>query len=364
MTQIDLLSETAKVADNLLRNADLGPLCGIEAIAGGRNNRAYRIASPRGHWLFKQYFQDPSGGRDRCGSEWDWSTFCWKLGVRACPEPIATDSLHRASLFEFITGRHLEQNQISANHVEQAASYVAEVNRFRDHPAAMKIAQAAESCFSMEEHLACVEQRIERLEKLAVNERLDAELQDWLQKSLRPVWNSLQENVRSTDILHSLTEKLPQSQRCLSPSDFGFHNALLERGGQLRFLDFEYAGWDDPAKLVCDFFWQPQFPVPRQWAKGLISAFMTPDSEPQLIHRIHLLFPVYGIKWCCLILNEFVVSDRQRREFAQAMSLENGRKFQQLENAKQLLQALTLNPFAGLVDEVQERPCHEANQNQ
>jgi hypothetical protein len=46
------------------------------------------------------------------------------------------------------------------------------------------------------------------------------------------------------------------------------------------------------------------------------------------------------------------------------MSLENGRKFQQLENAKQLLQALTLNPFAGLVDEVQERPCHEANQNQ
>ena len=78
---------------------------------------------------------------------------------------------------------------------------------------------------------------------------------------------------------------------------------------------------------------------------------MTPDSGPQLIHRINLLFPVYGIKWCCLILNEFVASDRQRREFAQAMSLENGRKFQQLENAKQLLQALTLNPFAGLVDE-------------
>ena len=173
MTQIDLLSETAKVADHLLRNADLGPLCAIEAIAGGRNNRAYRIIGPGGHWLLKQYFQDPSGGRDRCGAEWDWSTFCWQQGVRACPEPIATDSLHRASLFEFISGRHLEQNEISVTHVGQAARYVAEVNRFRDHPAAMKIAQAAESCFSMEEHLACVEHRIERLEKLAVNEGLD-----------------------------------------------------------------------------------------------------------------------------------------------------------------------------------------------
>ena len=351
MTQVDLLSEATKVADNLLRNADLGPLCGIEAMAGGRNNRAYRIEGPGGHWLLKQYFQDPSGGRDRCGAEWGWSTFCWQQGVRACPAPIATDSLHHASLFEFISGRHLEQHEISVTHVEQAARYVAEVNRFRDHPSARKIAQAAESCFSMEEHLACVERRIVRLENLAVNEGLDAELQEWLQKSLRPVWHSLQENVRSTDCVHSLTEKLPQSQRCLSPSDFGFHNALLERSGQLRFIDFEYAGWDDPAKLICDFFWQPQFPVSRQWAKGLIPTLMTPDFGPQLIARINLLFPVYGIKWCCLILNEFVASDRQRREFAQAMSLENGRKFQQLENAKQLLQALTLNPFACLVDE-------------
>ena len=59
-------------------------------------------------------------------------------------------------------------------------------------------------------------------------------------------------------------EELGPADRVLSPSDFGFHNALLDRQGNVRFFDFEYAGWDDPAKLVCDFFCQVEVPVPRR----------------------------------------------------------------------------------------------------
>src|SRR6185503_11886129 len=46
----------------------------------------------------------------------------------------------------------------------------------------------------------------------------------------------------------------------LSPSDFGYHNAVLADDETVRFFDFEYAGWDDPAKLVCDFFNQVEVP--------------------------------------------------------------------------------------------------------
>src|SRR5690606_1492036 len=41
--------------------------------------------------------------------------------------------------------------------------------------------------------------------------------------------------------------------RLLSPSDFGFHNMLRRDDGSLAFIDFEYFGWDDPAKLAADF---------------------------------------------------------------------------------------------------------------
>ena len=46
-------------------------------------------------------------------------------------------------------------------------------------------------------------------------------------------------------------------RRSLSPSDFGFHNALLEADGRLTFVDFEYFGWDDPVKIVADVMLHP-----------------------------------------------------------------------------------------------------------
>ena len=39
-------------------------------------------------------------------------------------------------------------------------------------------------------------------------------------------------------------------------SDFGFHN-VINKNNKLFFIDFEYAGLDDPIKLICDFYCQP-----------------------------------------------------------------------------------------------------------
>ena len=39
----------------------------------------------------------------------------------------------------------------------------------------------------------------------------------------------------------------------MSPSDFGLQNTLFTKN-KLFFIDFEYAGLDDPAKCLLDFF--------------------------------------------------------------------------------------------------------------
>ena len=36
-----------------------------------------------------------------------------------------------------------------------------------------------------------------------------------------------------------------QEYKCISPSDFGFHNSIIDREGNINFVDFEYSGWDD-----------------------------------------------------------------------------------------------------------------------
>ena len=54
---------------------------------------------------------------------------------------------------------------------------------------------------------------------------------------------------------------LPSAQRTLAPSDFGFHNTLRYANGALAFVDFEYFGWDDPAKLTADIMLHPGRPL-------------------------------------------------------------------------------------------------------
>jgi hypothetical protein len=113
--------------------------------------------------------------------------------------------------------------------------------------------------------------------------------------------------------------ELPTEARCLSPSDFGFHNALVRPSGSLCFIDFEYAGWDDPAKTVCDFFCQPAVPVPHCYLGSFVDqvADWVPDAA-DFRHRVGILLPVYEVKWCCIMLNEFLPVGNRRRSFARS----------------------------------------------
>ncbi|MFX9699951.1 hypothetical protein ABTP10_19680, partial [Acinetobacter baumannii] len=77
------------------------------------------------------------------------------------------------------------------------------------------------------------------------------------------------------------------SARCLSPSDFGFHNAVQRPEGQIVFVDFEYFGWDDPVKLTCDFMLHPGMDLPddlaQRFRRGMARLFRAQaDFEARL----------------------------------------------------------------------------------
>jgi hypothetical protein len=102
----------------------------------------------------------------------------------------------------------------------------------------------------------------------------------------------------------------------VSPSDFGFHNAFQTKRG-LVFFDFEYAGWDDPAKMACDFFCQPELPAPVSAFEGFLNATLLPEWNPEAYaRRVRLLLPAYRVKWACIILNVFLSAHVARRQFA------------------------------------------------
>jgi hypothetical protein len=190
------------------------------------------------------------------------------------------------------------------------------------------------------EHREGVECRLGRLERIELGDAADRQAKAFFDERLKPAWRAAADRfVRDAECAGlNLREPLPHSQQCLSPSDFGFHNALLAADDRLRFFDFEYAGWDDPAKLASDFFCQPELPVDEaEWDcfLGGLAARLGGDSG--MSTRARLILPVCRLKWCCIVLNEFVCSGQRRRAHARGSGPTLERKLCQIEKAERML---------------------------
>jgi len=318
----------------------------LAPLPGGANNRVYRLRADEGDRVLKVYFHDPVDARDRFRAERAFYTYLWSHGVRRTPEPVGWDAPNRFGLLGFVAGRKLRPDEVNEGMVRQALEFIVEANRSRPTTQMESMPIASEACFSIAGHLECVQRRMTRLQTIEPDTETHELAVAFVRNELNPAWGKIGASI-AANAGRTLNELLPEADRCLSPSDFGFHNALLPADGQLRFFDFEYAGWDDPAKLVCDFFCQPQLAVgPHHW-----DAFVTPLADAlggaSLAQRARLLLPAYQIKWCCIMLNDFIRSEQARREFALGDHATEERKRAQLAKARQALQHA-----------LQERSCH------
>lgn len=315
----------------------------LEPLTGGANNRVYRVVELNRRAVLKWYFHDSRDQRDRFGAERAFYSWIQRQGIDRTAEVLAWDERIRVGLLSYIDGRRLISSELNEALIQQAVEFVAELNRARTDSEALTLPHASESCFSIEQHLACVDRRITRLRQIALETDVSRAAARFVSHELEPAWNHLRRAVAASSAHageRARMAELPMTARCLSPSDFGFHNALLGPDGKLRFFDFEYAGWDDTAKLICDFFCQPKVPVPRRFWDLYVSGIeQSLGLDRSVRDRAECLLPVYQIKWCCIMLNEFVPADSARRGFASGDTLAEERKLEQLQRARAYLQA-------------------------
>jgi len=321
----------------LLESSGLGLPRAIVQLPGGGNNRVYRVETAAGPVLLKEYYRHVADPRDRLGAEQAFSRFAWDHGVRALPRSLACDRDAGLGLYEFVAGHKLAPGEITAAHVDEAAAFLAAVNRHRGDPAAAALPLASEACFSLAEHLACVDRRVQRLAAIEPKSDLHRQAAALVADRLLPAWNTVRAAAAADGI--PLDAPLATAHRVISPSDFGFHNCLATDAG-LKYIDFEYAGWDDPAKTVCDFFCQPAVPVPREHFEPFLAAAADAAGDSGLGDRVTLLLPVYELKWCCIMLNEFLPVGDDRRSFARADESHDMRRLKQLHKVEVALARL------------------------
>jgi len=315
----------------------------MQPLTCGGNNRAWRFRTAEGDYVAKQYFRHENDARDRLGAEFKFLHYAYSLIPESVPEPITHDPVSGIGIYRFVAGKPLPNTtEISQYRVDQAAKFFVAMNPTHRFESAKELPIASEACFTIADHIAMVTKRMTNLVETTQHEAVLPEVRVFLHQFERR-WQAMQEQiVFLANLWHiSLSQDLPMEQRCLSPSDFGFHNALVLRNGRAVFLDFEYAGWDDPAKMVGDFFAQIAVPVPVQFFDSFVSQVLVPFPDQQsLKKRIRLLRGVYQFKWCCIVLNVFHPVHLQRRQFANPSVDELNLKKLQLAKAIQILNSI------------------------
>lgn len=299
----------------------------------GGNNRVFLVESEAGRCVAKWYFNE-AGTRDRMRCEYEFLTRVWHGGIRNVPRPIARDARHHLALYEFLPGRRIAAQDIDRGLVEQAARFYASLNAAALRTAAKDLENASDACFTVEDHIRSVDRRIQRLSAIDPLSAIDHSAASFV-KELAEAWNAIKAALIAS--IRYAQRPLCDDWCSISPSDFGFHNAILRDSGELCFVDFEYAGWDDPAKLTGDFFSHPEIPVPAAHLEHFMTAAFEPFSaRAELVARVTRLMAVSKIRWCCIMLNDFLPEVAGRRQFADPAAAMEARKERQLSKVRTL----------------------------
>ena len=325
----------------LVRQADPGKVESIQRILGGRNNQVFKVkTSTNKTYALKSYVSHPQDMRDRLGAEYAFCQYAWQQGLRCIPEAIAADPENKLGLFSWVDGVLPAPGHVDRSAITQVLSFVKGLEGGRSEAATAALPMASEACLTTIDHIETVERRLDVLIKGLDDDPLDQKAAVILNE-LSGVWKEVREKVLVTAEEIDVKNPVTRANQCVSPSDLGFHNALVDENGKLTFLDFEYAGWDDPAKLVCDFFHQERMPIPKAYyvdfRDAIIGSHACPEQEA---YRIDMLMPVYAVKWLTMRLNEFRPEGAHRRAFAHPDQDPMERKASQLDKARKAFQVL------------------------
>jgi len=296
-----------------------------EQIGAGRNSRVFRVdvdgalnlgpaAELGGQKLpssivVKFYRRDPGDNRDRLGTEFGSLQFLWENGVRAIPRPIVSAPHLQCGIYEFIPGEVASQAEITAHDVDRSVDFLQALDNLRGARGSESLPAASEACFTIAEILGSIDCRLERLTKTPAGDDQNVAFRQWLHETFAPVNLEVREWCLSTARRFGLEVDQPiaPNARTLTPSDFGFHNAIRRSDGSLTFVDFEYFGWDDPAKTIVDYLLHPGMRLGEDLRRRFASRVLDIYAHvPLLASRVRVVYPLFGLKWALILLNQFL----------------------------------------------------------
>ena len=341
------LDDYSKLISKIIRN----PINQISRINEGRNSRVYSIdCKGSKKYIAKVYFTHKYDKRDRLTVEFSCSQFLWNKGIRCIPQPISVHKNSNLAIYEYIEGTKISSQSITDKDIDVICSFLIRLSELGKEEDSKVLPTASEACFSVKEIVEGIKIRHQRLLTASTdskNSKKNSMLYRFQKDEFLPEFDKITKWCISSLVAQGFDYSLEinKKNRTLSPSDFGFHNAIRRKDNKIIFLDFEYFGWDDPAKMIADFLLHPNMhlkpSLKKQFVRNMVSYF--PEGNT-LQRRLAIAYPLVGLKWCLILLNEFLPEYFLRRKFANTDLMNIGHvQSEQLLKAQNLLHQIANN---------------------
>jgi len=299
--------DISKLVSKLLAEKFDERVIGIDKLFGGSNSEAFKvITEDKNEYFVKEYHIRKKDSRNRLSTEFTGLSFLWANGIRNIPEPILACEESRVAVYRFIKGTKIQSGEMSLTDVDEAALFAGKLQSLTNAKGSDLQPVASEACFSVHEYIDCVDDRLNSLNLLGKKGIVFDSLRSYLVDEFMPLYRIVKKMTaqKAKELKIDIHEKIKVSERTLSPSDFGFHNVIKVKDGLLYFIDFEYYGWDDPVKMIADFYLQPAVHVPVSYRERFFEKVRNNyKTHTRLGERLSVIYPLLGLKWCLIMLN-------------------------------------------------------------
>jgi hypothetical protein len=274
----------------------------LEQLSGGINNRVFLCRSHQQNWVIKGYPYSNPDEFDRMRAEVAFLRYSSHVAQGFTPTLIEVDQLRRCAIMEHVEGfTYPEGLRASQQDIQAIFCFFNKLNSNLELAKEMIQMDAAEGFLSLRQHMGNV---FDRLTSMGI-EHLPNEYKQQASKILCQLRARAEKAaIRLEEKIDSgiVADSINPDERCISPSDFGFHNAIRTAKGVV-FIDFEFAGWDDPAKLCIDLTLQQRNPIRLSPTDVAASLFQGRDAF--MSSRINAMTEILILKWFCIVLGIF-----------------------------------------------------------
>jgi hypothetical protein len=304
----------------------------------GVNSISYIVKENEDKYFLKIYKKDNFNKFNRINSEIKFISYLSKNNFSNIPKIKSFDYQDKWILLHWLDGEKIKE--IRKEYVEKLLLFLIKIQRKKIKSNLIDMPNACESCFSLVKHKELIQTKISTtINHIKSLEKVDNNLSRKINEELNNKIYLIDEIYQKNNNKELWNYELNFNQKCLSPSDVGFHNILLSNNS-LTFFDFEFAGFDDPCKLIVDLILQPDFSIPSEYIYLMNKLVDVLKSDiPNFKERLEIIFQLYLIKWFCIIFNPLIKKDiNSLKKEDLKIKLDKARSYFSLfENKKYLL---------------------------